>query len=432
MTKHIINRVLSVFLALILVISAIPFSAPTANAVTQEEINALREQLKELETQAQAQQEVINELAERKARVVDRKIAMDARIDLTRRQIQVIQSTIDAYDQIVAEKEAEFNEAQNVEDTQAELLRARIRAMEESGNASIIAFLFESDSLTDLLSRLADVDDIMHYDQTLEADYRAARENVEAIKKGYEEARQEQEQLRGELDRRTEELNAQIEAACRLIADISLLSDDAQAEYDAIDAVRAETDAEINALLKKLAEEEEARRRAEEEARRRAEEERRRLEEQQQQPQQPQQPQSSAVSLTSLIWPVPSCSIITSRFGPRSSPTAGASSYHGGLDIGAAEGAAIVAAESGSVILAGANGGYGNCVMINHGNGIVTLYGHMMSVAVGYGQEVVQGQVIGYVGSTGISTGPHCHFEIRVNGAATDPAPYFSGLTYYC
>ena len=91
-----------------------------------------------------------------------------------------------------------------------------------------------------------------------------------------------------------------------------------------------------------------------------------------------------------------------------------------------------MAAESGDVILASYSGGYGNCVMINHGNGIVTLYGHMQSIAVGYGQHVTKGQTIGYVGSTGVSTGPHCHFEIRVNGAQTDPAPYFSGLTYYC
>ena len=140
---------------------------------------------------------------------------------------------------------------------------------------------------------------------------------------------------------------------------------------------------------------------------------------------------SSAVSLSSLMWPVPSCSLITSRFGYRVSPTAGASSYHGGLDIGAGEGATIVAAEAGQVILAGVNGGYGNCVMINHGNGIVTLYGHMKSIAVSYGQTVTKGQTIGYVGSTGVATGPHCHFEIRINGAQTDPAPYFSGLTYW-
>ena len=91
-----------------------------------------------------------------------------------------------------------------------------------------------------------------------------------------------------------------------------------------------------------------------------------------------------------------------------------------------------MAAASGDVVLASYNGGYGNCVMINHGNGVVTLYGHMQSISVSNGQNVKKGQTIGKVGSTGVATGPHCHFEIRINGSQVDPAPYFSGLTYYC
>ena len=139
----------------------------------------------------------------------------------------------------------------------------------------------------------------------------------------------------------------------------------------------------------------------------------------------------SATSLSNLQWPVPSCTLITSRFGYRVAPTTGASTYHGGLDIGAGMGASIVAAGAGDVIYAGANGGYGNCVMIDHGNGVVTGYAHMSSIGVSYGQYVTAGQYVGAVGSTGVSTGPHCHFEIRINGVQTDPAAYFSGLTYW-
>ena len=231
-------------LAAALLLTASPLSMVTAQAVTKGEIEELQEQLKELEAQVQAQQEVINELAESKARVVDRKIALDAKIELTRRQIQLIQSTIDIYDGIVAEKEAELNAAMDAENTQSELLRTRMRAMEESGDTSYISFIFEASSLTDLLSRMADVEDIMHYDQNLEANYRAAREDVESVKKSYEETLAQQEELRKEMDRRTEELDAQIEAAYTLIADINDQSDDAQAEYDAMDKIRADADAE--------------------------------------------------------------------------------------------------------------------------------------------------------------------------------------------
>ena len=412
---------LCLLLALVLAVS--PMGSLRARAVTQKEIDALKEELAQIDEQIKAQQEVINQLTENKGRVVDRKIAIDAKIDLTMRQIDLINEQVALYKEIIAEKEEELTAALEAEAAQTEILRSRMRAMEENGNYSYVSFLFDADSFSDLLGRIGDISDIMHYDQALEAQYMAAREDVENIKRSYEEYQLQQEELIKELDGKQEELRAQIDAAAKLIATINESSDDAQAEYDAIEKVRNETEAKINELIRKLAEEEAARKAAEEAAR---------LAQQQQQQQQTGGGGgSTAVSLTGLKWPVPSCSIITSRFGYRTSPTAGASTYHGGLDIGAGQGATIVAAGSGTVILASYNGGYGNCVMINHGNGIVTLYGHMESISVSSGQQVSKGQTIGKVGSTGVATGPHCHFEIRVNGAQVDPAPYFSGLTYW-
>ena len=293
--------------------------------------------------------------------------------------------------------------------------------MEENSSYSYASFIFDSSSVTELLSRIGDVNDIMHYDKALEEEYMAAREDVESIKKSYEEVRHEQELLQKELDTKQAELDAQVEAAYTMIADIETLSDDAQAEYEAIAEAEAEAEETLQEAIRKRAAEEAAKNAA-------------------------NNANSgaasggasgggtsggSATSLSDLQWPVPSCTLITSRFGYRVAPTAGASTYHGGLDIGAGMGASIVAAGAGDVIYAGANGGYGNCVMIDHGNGIVTVYAHMSSIGVSYGQYVTAGQYIGAVGSTGISSGPHCHFEIRINGAQTDPAAYFSGLTYW-
>ena len=410
----------SAVLSLVLVLSAV--GPLEARAVTQAEIDALKAELAEIDKEISAQQDVINALTENKGRIVDRKLALDKKIDLTMRQIELINEQVELYNGIIAEKEEELAAALEVENAQSAQLRSRMRAMEENGNYSYVSFLFQADSFSDLLGRIGDISDIMHYDQSLEAQYMAAREDVEALKHSYEEYRLQQEELIKELDTKKLELDAQIEAAYLLIQNIAELSDDAQAEYDAIAKIRSDTEKEINELLRKLAEEEAARKAAE--AARAAaaagggggggggg---------------------STAVSLSNLKWPVPSCSIITSRFGYRTAPTAGASSYHGGLDIGAGQGATIVAAADGNVILAGTNGGYGNCVMINHGGGVVTLYGHMQSISVSNGQHVSKGQTIGKVGSTGVATGPHCHFEIRINGSQVDPAPYFSGLTYYC
>lgn len=132
---------------------------------------------------------------------------------------------------------------------------------------------------------------------------------------------------------------------------------------------------------------------------------------------------ASSYGSGSFIWPLPYTHNLTSTFGTRWGR------LHGGLDIsaGGVYGQPIIAADSGTVILAGNQGdGYGNYVIIDHGNGYKTLYGHMSSVAAYTGQQVAQGEVIGYVGSTGNSTGSHLHFEIRVNDVQTDPLQFVS------
>ena len=125
---------------------------------------------------------------------------------------------------------------------------------------------------------------------------------------------------------------------------------------------------------------------------------------------------NSSPSSSSLVWPA--SGPITSPYGMRWG------SLHPGIDIGAGMGAPIHAAASGRVILAGYSGGYGNLIVIDHGNGLATAYAHQSRLGVSVGQAVSQGDVIGYVGSTGFSTGPHLHFEVRVNGSPVDPMGY--------
>jgi len=125
-----------------------------------------------------------------------------------------------------------------------------------------------------------------------------------------------------------------------------------------------------------------------------------------------------------MIWPTPGCKYITSPYGYRYHPVYGYSSFHTGIDIGANNRSNVVAVQDGVVTLAQYNGGYGNCVMISHGGGISTLYAHGSQILVKNGQSVKQGDVIMLVGSTGVSTGPHLHFEVRVNGSHTQPLNY--------
>lgn len=123
-----------------------------------------------------------------------------------------------------------------------------------------------------------------------------------------------------------------------------------------------------------------------------------------------------------LVRPVPG--VIESGFGPRFHPILGYSRMHNGLDMHCGSGDAIVAAEAGTVILAGTKGGFGKTIMIDHGGGMVTLYAHQSGYAVSTGDSVGAGQVVGYCGSTGLSTGPHLHFEVRINGDPVNPANY--------
>ncbi|MBT8194007.1 MAG: peptidoglycan DD-metalloendopeptidase family protein [Acidimicrobiia bacterium] len=125
----------------------------------------------------------------------------------------------------------------------------------------------------------------------------------------------------------------------------------------------------------------------------------------------------------SLYRPVPGA--VSSPFGPRVHPILGYTRTHTGVDMNARSGDDIFAASNGRVILAGSYGGYGNTVIIDHGGGMATLYAHQTRVAVSKGETVQIGQVIGYIGSTGLSTGPHLHFEVRLDGRAVDPVPYF-------
>lgn len=133
-------------------------------------------------------------------------------------------------------------------------------------------------------------------------------------------------------------------------------------------------------------------------------------------------PAPGSSSVSGFQWPVNGS--VTSGFGYRVHPIYGTRRLHQGLDISGGSGTPIAAAKSGTVISAGWRGGYGNAVVISHGSGVTTLYAHQSSMNVTSGQQVGRGDIIGWVGSTGASTGPHLHFEVRINGSAVDPRPY--------
>lgn len=400
------KTLLSMVLALSLLLSVAPVSS---HAVTQDEIDALKSQRDEITAQRQEKQAVVDQLEGEHATVLERKLAMDERNMFTIQQIQLNAQEIALYDEMIADKLKEVEQARELEQQQLERYRERVRAMEENGNYGFLAMVLNTTSLGELLTAMDDIGEIMESDRELEDEYIAARENTEQVKAEYEATKSELEAKQAELRAEQEALEKDIEEATNLILSLEEDIANRRAEYDAILAAEDQANAEIAELVAEL-----ERQRAEEEAAR--------------------NPGGggggSAVGNGNFIWPCPSCTYITSRFGLRIHPITGDRKSHNGLDIGAGYGAAIVAADGGTVSWADVKGGYGNCVMIDHGNGYVTLYGHMSSIAVSKGQSVSQGDTIGYVGSTGLSTGPHLHFEIHSGGGLIDPEQFFSGLTF--
>lgn len=406
-SRPVIASLLAVIMVLTLATAVLPQSA---YAVTQEQINELKAQRNEITAQRQAQQAIVDELEAQHASVLERKQAMDERNVFTIRQIQLNGEEIALYDGMIADKEEELKEALRLENEQLNRYRERVRAMEENGNYNFLALILKTTNLGELLTTIDDIGEIMESDRRLEDEYIAARENTEQVKAEYEEYKAGIEEKQEELRKEQEELERQLEETNQILIELKEDLDANSEELDALSEAEDEANAEINKLVEQL----EKQRRAAAAA--------------------AAGPgysvSGSAVATGSWGWPCPSCYYITSRVGNRWHPITGAWKYHSGLDIGASYGATVIASDTGNVSLAGWNGGYGNCVMINHNNGYYTLYGHLSSIAVSVGQSVSKGDTVGYVGSTGNSTGPHLHFEIRKGTDYLDPENYFSGLSY--
>ena len=413
-------KILSLALVCALLFGAMPLAA---DAVTQDDVNAMRAERDAIAAKREEMQAVVDQLESEQAGVLERKRAMDERNSYTLKQIQLNNEEIAIYDEMIAAKENEVNTAKALEDQQMERYRVRIRAMEENGGYGILTMVLRTSNLTEFLTAMDDVGEIMESDRELEEAYRAARENTERVKAEYESFKTELEAKKAELQQQQDELQAEIDEATALIASLQEDIDSNREEVAAIAAEQEKAEQELAAMVAEL-----ERQRQEEERRRREAEAAAAAAAAAAAP-----AASSGGSVTgtgTFGWPVPSCTYITSRFGLRVHPITGEQKSHTGLDIGAGYGAAIVAADGGTVSFAGEKGGYGNCVMINHGNGYVTLYGHMSSVSVSQGQGVSKGETIGYVGSSGVATGPHCHFEIFSGGSRIDPEQFFSGLTF--
>ena len=383
--------------------------------VSQAEIEALRAERDEIEKQREAKQAEIDALKEDAVGILVQKRALDERNMYTMQQIQLNEEEIALYDEMIADKEREVLDAQKLEEEQLERYRKRVRAMEENGTLNYLALILKSNDLGEMLTAMDDVGEIMQRDKALEDNYIKARENTEELKTEYEAYRKEVNGKQDALRQDQEKLQAEIDEADELLLGLHEDYMNRQAEIAEIQAQEDATNMAISILVAKLEAERAAAAAAAVAAGGGGD---------------GGSAGSGAAAYANgtFIFPVATYSYISSRFGERIHPITGELKNHNGMDIAANSGTAVYAADGGKVVLAEWYGGYGNCIMIEHGNGYKTLYGHLSYIGVKNGQYVNQGDTIGQVGSTGNSTGPHLHFEVYSNGSRIDPEQFYSGL----
>ena len=417
MQKKLLKPIFSFVLAFVMAASLfVGFIPTTASAkVTQSEIDDLKSQKAALSEQSASYEATINSLKNKKNAQVELKTALDSKLALTNQQIMNLEEQIKLHDALIERKTQEVDEAQKTADEQLEKYKKRVRAMEESGRYNYFEVLFGANSIGEFLSLIDDIGDIMQSDKDLEESYKQSVTDLKTVKAEYEEAQAELKQNKVECAQLKDQLQIDITQAASVITSLQSEINDNASVLSELDSQESALQSQIQAKVKQLNEQ----KKAEEEANRNNNNNG------------GNNNGGSTVGTGNLVWPS-YCTYITSRQGPRVHPITGEYKNHGGTDIGASYGSAIYAADSGKVVSSsdGWNGGWGNYVMIDHGNGMQTLYAHMSSRAVSVGQTVKRGQTIGYVGSTGMSTGPHLHFEMYVNGSRIDPQTKYPGMSF--
>ena len=367
------------------------YATKTDEEKKSEEQAQRQAEMDELEKKKQEKRERVAELqkqiAEAKAKkedVMGTKTLLDQRNQLLMEEIDDTKAQIDLYAQQITEYE-------EMESEQYDLFCQQVRSEEERGSLSYWSVLFKATSFSDLVSRIDFINEIVRYNQQVISNLRETRQSLAEDKAALEQQTEE-------LTASKKELEGEISESMRLLAEYIKTEEGKQAEYDAIKAEEEALDdlmAAAEAKARELG------------------------------------LNDIAGTVGGYIWPCNGIRWITSKFGGRQSPGGIGSTNHKGVDIGTPMGTPVLAAKAGKVTWASSNGGYGQCVIISHGKGNSTLYGHLSGYNVKVGDMVSQGQVIAYSGNTGKSTGPHLHFGIMENDGWVDPLTYLTGWQYY-
>lgn len=463
----VLSGIMAVIMLLSLFLGMIPVARAASSSEIRNQINDLKNQQGQIRQEMQDLRAQYEKNEDEIADLLARKALIDQEIFMLHSEIRNINEQISAFALLIADKQDELEEAEEKYTVLNREYRERIRAMEEQGTMSYWEVLFKANSFADLLDRLNMIQEIAAADRRRMMALRDAADEVAGAQQALQEELQALEDTNQELNNANVELENKKKEAEETLAELvetgrnidgmfaAFEKDEAaimleiakmEQEYNnakyqewlahiatATTATTAPATQPATQPTTEATEATEATNPATGETQApeatqptettEATEETTESTEATQPTEVTQPPETTAPVAESWIRPC-SYSMISSPFGEREPPTEGASSYHQGVDLAGPEGTPIVAARSGTVTIAQYSNSAGYYVTINHGDGFSSVYMHMTNYVVSVGQTVSQGQVIGYMGSTGISTGPHLHFGIALNGAYVNPAYY--------
>ncbi len=447
-----LGQIVSVLLIFALVIS--PFAVLRVAADTEkkdpvaeyeEKLKAAEDLKEQYEKQKAETEALLEEYKKSKENIEQYIVELDLQLNDISLRIFELQQTIAETEEELEQTRLDLEEAKQKEADQYDIMKRRIQYMYENGETTYWDVLLNSGSIADMLNQFEYVQGITEYDNSLLERYEAAKENViqkEAyLEASLEELRllQENEQLAkasvedlmalktAEIEKYTEQIGITDELLFTYISEIS-------SQEMTIEQIKEDEKKRLEEEERKRKEEEERLRRIEEEKRLAAEKAAREAAAKAEAAKKYDANAIKDVVLTDetdiyhMIWPLPGDHRTYSKFGPRKAPTKGASTFHKGWDIGGEFGAPIVSVLAGVVESVGYTSSAGNYVRVEHQPGFVSVYCHCSKTLVSEGDYVKQGEIVGLIGSTGVSTGPHLHFAIKVNGTFVDPAPYISHL----
>lgn len=404
--------VMAAIMLLSLILSLIPTKVGAASSSEiRNQISALKEEKKEIDAQLKAVKSQLSANDDEIAGIVTRKDAIDQEIQLLHQQVDNINYQVASYALLIADKQDELDDAKSRLDDLNKKNKERLRAMEEEGELSYWSVIFKSNSFSDLLDRISMVQEINAADQRRLKEISKVAQQVAAVQAELVREKTELESIKEELDAAEITLGEKRAEADRLLLELIAKGEEFEALIDESEELQSD-------LMKQIAQKEKDLKAAE------YKEWLATYVPTTKPSGTDTTPSTQAPSSSGWVKPLKSYTI-TSPFGMRIHPISKVWKMHEGVDMSAPQGTPIYAAKSGKVTTTSYQaGGAGYYVSINHGDGFSSIYMHMTHYIVKPGNYVNAGQVIGYVGSTGGSTGPHLHFGISYNGTYVNPMNY--------